>query len=119
LETCSDAEVTMKLHESFQWDHKKAKSNPKKHEGVTFDMAAAVLGDDQGDAYHVEEFDDAHSIDEDRYITFGSHPDDRRIVLQISWTDRSTDFEQITHIISARLATPLERKRYGKAINEK
>jgi uncharacterized DUF497 family protein len=64
----------MKLHESFQWDHKKAKSNPKKHEGVTFDMAAAVLGDDQGDAYHVEEFDDAHSIDVTRTVTSPSAP---------------------------------------------
>ena len=35
----------MKLHEIFEWDAKKAKSNPKKHEGVTFDDAAAVLGD--------------------------------------------------------------------------
>jgi uncharacterized DUF497 family protein len=72
----------MKLHENFEWDPKKAKGNPKKHQGVTFDDAAAVLGDDQDDIYHEEEYDDAHSIREDRYITTGSHPDDRRIILK-------------------------------------
>ena len=66
----------------------------------------------------MEEFDDAHSIDEDRYITVGSHPDDRRIILKLSWTDRSTEDEQITHIISVRPVTPQERKRYGKAISD-
>jgi uncharacterized DUF497 family protein len=110
-------ETPMKLHDKFGWDPKKAKGNPKKHGGVTFDDAAAVLGDDQGDVFHVEVFDDAHSMREDRHITTGSHPANRRIVLIISWTDRSTDEGQITHIISARPATPQERKRYAEAIS--
>jgi uncharacterized DUF497 family protein len=63
---------------------------PKKHR-VTFDDAAAVLGDDQADTYHIEEHDDAQSTDEDRYLTTGSHPADRSIILRISWTDRSEE----------------------------
>lgn len=109
----------MRLHDSFEWDAKKAKANPKKHQGVTFDDAAAVLGDDQGDAYHVEDYDDANSTDEDRYTTTGSHPADRRIILKISWTDRSKGGKKITRVISARPVTPLERKRYAKEISGK
>ena len=107
----------MKHHGKFEWDPNKAKANLKKHQGVTFDDAAALLGDDQKDIYHDEEYDDANSIDEDRYTTIGCHPADRRIILKICWTDRSTDDEQITRIISARPATPLERKRYAKKIS--
>src|SRR4051794_39413520 len=108
----------MKLHDKFEWDPSKARSNPKKHGGVTFDDAAAVLGDDQADVFHLEQYDDAHSMGEQRQITTGSHPYNRRIVLIVSWTDRSTDEEQITRIISARLATPLERENYAEAIGD-
>jgi uncharacterized DUF497 family protein len=96
---------------------KEGEGNPKNHKGVTFEDAAAVLGDDQADIFHVEFYDDAHSIDEDRYITIGSHPADRRIILTISWTDRSADKEQITHIITARPVTAQERKQYVKKIS--
>ena len=44
----------MRRHGEFEWDPKKAAANYKKH-GVTFDDAAVVLGDDEGDVYHVEE----------------------------------------------------------------
>jgi uncharacterized DUF497 family protein len=106
----------MRFHDKFEWDPRKAKANARKHDGVTFDDAAAVLGDDQADVYHVEAYDDEHSTDEDRQVTLGSHPEDRRIVLRVSWTDRSAGKERITRIISARLATPTERKRYAKEI---
>lgn len=104
----------MRYHDHFEWDARKAEANRKKHGGVTFDDAAAVLGDDQADVFHDEIHDDAHSIDEDRQSTTASHPADRRVVLVISWTDRSTPKKRITRIISARLATPNERKRYAK-----
>lgn len=105
----------MMLHENFEWDEEKAQKNFKKH-GVSFDDAARVLSDDRGDVYHVEEYDAEHSDDEDRYITTASHPDDRNIVLVISWTDRSTRTAKVTRIISARAATPAERKQYAKEI---
>jgi uncharacterized protein len=106
----------MRLHDQFEWDPAKAKANRTKHK-VTFEDAAAVLGDDQGDVYHVDEPDDEHSMGEDRYITTGSHPADRSIILRICWTDRSTDEDKVTRIVSARHATPGERRRYAKQIS--
>jgi uncharacterized DUF497 family protein len=105
----------MRLHETFEWDGNKADRNLRKH-GVSFEDAARVLSDAEGDRYHVEEFDDEHAEDEDRYVTTASHPDDRDIVLRIVWTDRSITDERVTRIISARAATMRERKAYGKEI---
>jgi uncharacterized DUF497 family protein len=79
--------------------------------------AALVLADEDADAFHVEEYDGAHSNDEDRYVTTASHPQDRTIVLIVAWTDRSTEDAKITRIISARAAKPAERKRYVKEIS--
>jgi uncharacterized DUF497 family protein len=105
----------MRVHQGFEWDEPKAEKNLKK-QGVSFDDAARVLGDDDGDYFHVDEYDKPHSDGEDRYLTTASHLDDRRIVLRIVWSDRSTDKAQITRIISARPATPRERKNYAKEI---
>lgn len=105
----------MMLHENFEWDEDKARKNLKKH-GVSFDDVALVLADDVGDAFHVEEYDGVHSSGEDRYVTTASHPDDRHIVLVVAWTDRSTREAKVTRIISARVATTAERKRYAKEI---
>jgi uncharacterized DUF497 family protein len=104
------------LHQNFEWDDDKAQRNLKKH-GVSFDDAALVLSDEDGERFHVEEYDHEHSTDEDRYVTTASHPDDRRIVLIIAWTDRSNDDNKVTRIISARAAKPAERKRYAKEIS--
>jgi uncharacterized DUF497 family protein len=106
----------MMLHENFEWDEAKAEKNLKRH-GVSFDDAALVLADEDGDTFHVEEYDQEHSKGEDRYVTTASHPDDRTIVLIIAWTDRSTEHGKITRIISARAAKPAERRRYVKEIN--
>ncbi len=105
----------MRYHDKFEWDPKKAKANEKNHR-VSFDDAAAALGDEQADRFHYEEYDDAHSMEEDRHTTFASDPFDRNIILRITWTDRSTKDKQVTHIISARIATSKERKLYEKAI---
>lgn len=107
----------MRLHDSFEWDEDKAVRNLKKH-NVSFDEAARVLADDEGSLYHIEEFDALHSDDEDRYVTTASDPDDRMIVLRITWTDRSSRNERITRIISARLATKRERKSYAQEIGK-
>ena len=106
----------MKLHDKFEWDAGKAKSNSAKH-GVMFEDAEAVLADPEADVFHYEVEDDANSTDEDRHITFGSDPDDRRIVLLIVWTDRSVRKTRVTRIISARTATGKERRDYGKKIS--
>ena len=95
----------MRLHDEFEWDSRKAAANWRKHR-VTFDEAEVVLGDEEGDVYHVEEPDEEHGEGEDRYITTGSLP-----------TDRSTTRRRITRIISARRATNEERRRYGQDIS--
>jgi uncharacterized DUF497 family protein len=105
----------MILHDNFEWDEDKAQKNLEKH-GVSFDDAALVLADEDGDRVHVEEYDRQHSTGKDRYTTTASHPDDRSIVLVIAWTDRSTEHANVTRIISARAAKPAERKRYVKEI---
>jgi len=101
----------MRLHHRFEWDPAKAKTNLRKH-AVSFEDAAVVLADDRGDRFHVEDFDDGHSLDEARWITTASHPFDRAIVLRISWMER----RGVTRIISARLATPGERRVYEEEV---
>ena len=98
----------MKYHEEFDWDPKKARTNQKAH-GVSFEFAASALADELADIFHIEEYDEAHSRKENRYTTLASHPMRRSVVLKIVWTDRSTDDEQITWIISARHAARRER----------
>ena len=106
----------MRLHDLFEWDEGKAEVNLRKH-GVTFDQAAEVLADPDGDRFHLEEYDDMHAEDEDRFITTASHPANRDIVLVISWTERQTRAGQATRIISARRASRSERKRYESEIS--
>lgn len=107
----------MRVHEHFEWDDAKSESNLQKHE-VSFADAAYVLADELGDRFHVDMFDPKHSAIEDRYVTLASHPDDRDLVMVISWTDRSTESTQVTRIISARMANRKERKRYAQEIND-
>jgi uncharacterized protein len=106
----------MRLHDEFEWDKGKATANRKKH-GITFEFAEVVLRDEEGDVYHADERDDDHSEEEDRHTTFGSHPDDRRIVLRITWTHRGSRKHPITRIISARPATKKEKQAYAQKIS--
>ena len=96
-------------------DEGKAEANLNKH-AVSFEDAATVLADEQGDRFHVEEYDDAHSMEEDRWITTASHPSDRRIVLRVVWTPRTRSGATVTRIIGARAATRQERKIYEDEI---
>ncbi len=105
----------MRLHDRFEWDEEKAKANARKH-GVTFDQAAEVLLDEEGGRYHLEEHDEAHGFEEDRYITTASHPALRALVLVIAWTERDSDSGPVTRIISARRAARAEKDRYESEI---
>lgn len=80
----------------FEWDEEKARINLKKH-GILFETAAKVFN-------RIEIFDEAHSIDEDRYITIGLAEN----VLFVVYIERG---ERI-RLISARLATNRERRIY-------
>ncbi len=108
----------MRLHWKFEWDRRKAKQNIRWH-GVSFEDAATVLAQENADVHLIEEYDDEHSDEEDRYRTIGSHPQDRGIVLCISWTQREDEKDSITRIISARAATPGEWKRYAAQIQRR
>jgi hypothetical protein len=105
----------MQWHDRFEWDDRKADANARKH-GVTFDQAAEVLADADADRFHLEEYDEEHHDDEDRFITTASHPANRDIVLVIWWTQRRQRSREVTRIIGARRATPAERKRYESEI---
>lgn len=100
-------------HERFEWDLRKASTNLAMH-GVRFEDAARILADPFADRFHLEEFDDAHSTEqEDRWITTASHPGRRSVVLVTCWTPRiDAAGEPVTRIISARAATRAERIAY-------
>ena len=83
----------------FQWDKKKNAINKQKH-GVAFEDAAFVFLDE-----NALDFPDVlHSIDEERRIVIGKVEN----VLYVVYTER----EEALRIISARKATPSERRRY-------
>ncbi len=85
----------------FEWDPEKAEANKRKH-AVSFHEAATVFGDPLAITFP----DPDHSMDEDRYITFGLSRFDRLLV--IAHADRG----ESVRIISARRMTRQERRIY-------
>lgn len=86
----------------FSWDENKEKINIVKH-GIDFSTAAYVFQDEN----RIEFYDDAHSEYEDRYITIGQ-VNGIAIVIMVVYTERGNTIR----LISARKATPQERKMY-------
>ena len=84
----------------FEWDEEKAAANFRKHK-IDFRDAALVFNDEN----YIEFYDAAHSVFEDRYNVIGMVHD----ILFVVYTERR---ERI-RIISARLATPEERRVYN------
>lgn len=78
-----------------------------------------VLADKSAGFYHCEKYDADHSRKEDRFLTVASHPEDRSIVLVVSWTERNRGTALVTRIVSARHATCGERKIYAECVNGK
>lgn len=85
----------------LEWDPEKAASNYAKH-GVDFHEAGAVLDDPLSTTFP----DPDHSLDEQRYLTMGSSPSGR--ILVVAHADRG----EAVRLISARQATPSERRFY-------
>lgn len=83
----------------MEWDDRKNEINKRKH-GISFETAAHVFED----INRIEYFDEAHSVDEDRFIVLGLV----RKVLFVVYTDRG----DATRIISARKATEAETEVY-------
>lgn len=92
----------------FEWDPAKEKANERKH-GVGFAEASELFS---GGVDYLERFDDAHSTTEDRFLAIG--PITRGLVLVV-WTERAED---VIRIISARFATPRERKLFRRYMKE-
>lgn len=88
----------------FTWDPHKAESNRRKH-GVTFEEASTVFDDPVARLHE----DPGHSISERREIITGHS--DRGRLLVVFFTERPSG----VRVISARRATPWERRDYEEA----
>lgn len=83
----------------FEWDEDKNAINKEKHK-ISFETAVYVFDD----PHYIEMFDFEHSVSEDRYIAIGKVGD----VLFVVFTER----KDTVRLISARLATKVERELY-------
>jgi len=83
----------------FEWDARKAASNLRKH-GIDFADAATVLHDELAVTVADEERGD------DRFVTIGIDALGRLLVVVYTWRGKRV------RLISARRATPLERRQY-------
>ncbi|MEO8362134.1 MAG: BrnT family toxin [Vicinamibacteria bacterium] len=85
----------------FEWDSTKARANALKH-GVRFREASSVFRDSLATTFP----DPSHSRHEERFVTVGISTAGR--ILVVAHTDRA----HATRLISARPATPRERRFY-------
>jgi uncharacterized protein len=85
----------------FEWDLDKERSNLERH-GVDFTEAATVFGD----PLELAISDPDHSVGEFRFLSIGHSARNR--ILVVSYTER----EDRIRIISARTASPRERRQY-------
>ena len=88
---------------TFEWDKQKARENLRRR-SVSFEESSTVFGD----MMSITIDDPVHSIDEDRLVTIGLSYLGR--ILVVVHTERGDNIR----IISARLATPRERRMYGE-----
>jgi uncharacterized protein len=85
----------------FEWNPAKAEENLRKH-GVSFPEAASAFADELS----LSEIDEAHSEHEERYVLTGLSV--RQRLLVVAHTERGHNIR----ILSARLATPREKRAY-------
>jgi uncharacterized DUF497 family protein len=90
---------------NIEWDERKDRANQKKH-GVSFEEAKSVFYDELA----VQFYDDEHSGDENRFIMLGMSTRLRILVVCHCEKQRGN----IVRIISARKATPSEKKFYPR-----
>jgi uncharacterized DUF497 family protein len=89
----------------FEWDDEKAASNLVKH-GVSFAEAATIFRDRLG----ILRSDQAHSNEEERFLLIGVS--ERRKIIIVVYVMRRDRYR----IVSARPATPKERRNYARSI---
>jgi uncharacterized DUF497 family protein len=96
----------------FEWDENKNLANIKNHDGVSFEQATKVFTD----IWAIEDFDEPHSVDEERFGIVGLSD---FMLLHVVYTmRRDEDGSQIFRIISAWKATGKDKESYEKARNE-
>lgn len=88
----------------FEWDSYKAQANRRKHE-VDFADAVGVFGDP-----FALTAPDPHPIDE-RFVTLGRDHLDRLVLVSWLWHGENI------RLISARKATPRERRQYSEGLD--
>jgi uncharacterized DUF497 family protein len=89
----------------FEWDDQKSKKNSAKH-GLSFDTACLVFDDP-----HAVSIQDRHEHGEERWQTIGLVG--QAVILLVAHTCRDEGHgDEIIRIISARKATPAERRIY-------
>jgi len=92
----------------FEWDETKNCQNQHKH-GIAFGLAQEVLLDPLRVTMETQDVDG-----EERFVTIGSITRTFRLMVVV-YTLRLKDNRETIRIISARKATPNERKFYEKA----
>ena len=93
---------------NFIYDPEKGRINKQKH-GISFETAAHVFLD----SLRLDFEDELHStVDEVRWITIGLVKD----VLTVVYCERTEDGKDFYRLISARQATPSERRLYTDTI---
>ncbi|UTC67678.1 BrnT family toxin [Treponema sp. OMZ 792] len=86
----------------FEWDEVKNETNIKKHDGISFRIAARIFLDNK----RIEKYDEQHStIEEQRWNAIGLVED----VLFVVFTERKNN---IIRLISARKANQEEINEY-------
>jgi len=91
---------------TFEWDPEKAVANRRKH-GVSFEHAATVFKD----PLSITIYDEGHSEEEVRWITMGRAANGQLLVVVHTYHEISRS-EAVIRLISARQATPRERRDY-------
>jgi uncharacterized DUF497 family protein len=91
-----------------EWDPNKSRANLRKH-GISFEAASLVF-DDPNHLSVQDRFEEA----EERWQTLGLAGG--TTILIVAHTVAEEDDEEVIRIISARKATPRERRRYHEGI---
>ena len=93
----------------FTWDETKNRSNQRKHDGIAFEMAAQVFRD----PFRLTRQDRIED-GEERWQTLGVVHGVTVLLVAHTITEDDDEGEpvEVIRIISARRATPRERKRY-------
>ena len=101
----ADVQCTI-VHVLVEWDPRKAKLNARKH-GIQFADAVAVLED-----VRALTMPDISSSQEERWVAIGLDPLGNVVVVVYTWRGDNA------RLISARKATPRERRLYEEGTHE-